>query len=97
MRHRRAIISVASALAVLLPAACGGDADKATTSPSSRDGVEAPKDAAPPSNAAGQLPPEFLRCMADRGFDIDSPAEVHSASPEALQACFQSLHGAGAP
>jgi hypothetical protein len=51
-----------------------------------------------PPSAPRQLPPEFLECMADQGFDVSSPDEIHSAPPQVLQGCLESLHqGDGAP
>jgi hypothetical protein len=35
--------------------------------------------------------------MADRGFEVESSADIHSAPPDVLQACFGSLHSGGAP
>jgi hypothetical protein len=39
--------------------------------------------------------PEFVKCMAERGFDIATSAEIHSAPPDVLRVCFQSLHSGG--
>jgi hypothetical protein len=47
--------------------------------------------ASPPSEP-GSLPPEFVDCMAEQGFDIDSLDDMHSAPPQVLQACIGSLH-----
>jgi len=44
-----------------------------------------------------RLSAEFVKCMADRGYEIASPADVHAAPPQVLQTCFQSLHGGGTP
>lgn len=91
MRRPRAVISFAVivvALALTL-AACGGSDDEertTTTSPS----VEIPSP--PPSSDLGALPPGFVECMADRGYEIDSPDDIHAAPPEVLQACFGSSH-----
>jgi hypothetical protein len=81
---------------VLLLGACGGgdDGDNAATmsvpaSPSPFGGGTPPS----ASRSLGDLPPEFVQCMADRGFRIKSEFEIHSAPPEALQACLGSLHG----
>jgi hypothetical protein len=82
----------------LLVSGCGGGDGKATTSPAPRDPVETPGESAPPPSAPGALPPEFVECMADRGFDVSSPDDVHSAPTRVLQLCFGSLHEAdGAP
>ena len=99
MRRPATAIALALALvavAVALAAGGGGDDEekKATPPPS-----EAPLDGgggggAPPTES-GQLPPEFLECMADKGYRIESPAEMHSAPPEVLQECFGALHQGG--
>jgi hypothetical protein len=55
-------------------------------------------DLTPPS-PSGQLPPEFVECMADQGIDVESsPDAMHSPeAQQALQACFGSLHSGGEP
>jgi hypothetical protein len=90
----RTAISVAVALVVVVAivvvgiAAAGGGDEETTTSPP----AEAPsRGAAPP----GELPPEFVKCMADQGFDIEPSADIHSAPPEALQACIDAYHEGG--
>ena len=98
MRRPRAVSAIALALVALalMLAACGGgdDDEEATTSPAP---TEAPSEgAAPPS--PGALPPELVECMADQGFDIESPTEIHSAPQQVVQECFGALHqGGGAP
>ena len=80
---------LATALLVvgLALAGCGGD-DRPTAEPP-----------APTATASvGGLPPEFLSCMADQGYEIKSADDIHSAPQEVLQECFGSLHqGGGAP
>lgn len=93
MRRLGAFLAVALALVAL--AGCSGDDDKeATTNPAPS---EAPSgDATPPSPSG--LPPELLECFADKGFDVRSPTEIHSAPPQVVQECFGALHqGGGAP
>jgi hypothetical protein len=98
MKRPRAVILLALALVAvaLMLAACGGDGEAegedATATPAAS---EAPSESPSPSNAPGSLPPEFLTCVADRGYEIQSPNEIHSIPPEVLQACFGSLHGGG--
>ena len=97
MRRPRALIALASALVALalMLAACSGDDDgEATTNPAPS---EAPSGGAtPPSPSA--LPPELVECYAKRGYKIESPADIHSAPPQVVEACFESLHrGGGAP
>ena len=96
MKHYGTIGAVVIGLAL---SSCGGDGDdKATTDPATRDSVETPSRSAPPASALGALPPEFVKCMADRGFDVSSADDIHSAPQEVLQVCFGSIHeGGGAP
>ena len=91
-----------SLLAVLALAfamgACGGDEadDAPQAKPRTSDTPSGGGGGTPPST--GQLPPEFMKCMADQGFPIESPAEVHSAPQQVLEACFGALHeGGGGP
>jgi hypothetical protein len=70
-------------------AACGGDDEETTTAPA--PSVEAPSGGAAPSGL-GALPPGFVECMAEQGYEIESSADIHSAPPEVLQACFGSSH-----
>ena len=88
MRRHRAIVALALAVVALalLVAACGGgdeNGDSTTADPA------AP---APPSQgeapSVGALPPEFVECMAEQGYEIESSADVHSAPPQVLQQCF---------
>jgi hypothetical protein len=92
VRRSLAVIAVVVlalvALALILAAYGGGDGEEAPTSPVPRDG------AAPPA-APGSLPPEFVKCMADQGFKIESPADIHAAPSQVLQACFGALHQGG--
>jgi hypothetical protein len=44
------------------------------------------------TSTPGDLPPEFVTCMAANGFEITSSAEIHSAPPQVLQECFGSNH-----
>lgn len=98
MKPSRAAVSVAAVLValVLTLGACGGDDDEeATTNPA--PAVEAPNDGNPPPGA-GALPPQLLECFADKGYEVQSPTEIHSAPPEVVQECFGALHqGGGAP
>jgi hypothetical protein len=74
---------------------CGGDDEKATTNSSPVPPVGAPSEGTTPPGDPGALPPEFVKCMADQGYEVESSADVHSAPPQVLQACFGSLHGSG--
>jgi hypothetical protein len=89
---RLAAIVTVLALAALI-GACGGGDDGDDSPPAPPPPSEVPfgnRDAPPPS--ASQLPPEFIECMAKKGYDVASSADIHSAPPQVLQACFGSLH-----
>lgn len=61
-------------------------------------GTPQPPGSATPPAAPSSLPPGFLECAADQGFDIQSEADIHSLPPKVLQACFGAVHeGGGAP
>ena len=94
---RRAVSAVAVALvalALLLGGCLGGDDEDATNSPAPAAAPDG--DAAPPSPSG--LPPQLLECFADRGFDLKSPTEIHSAPPQVVEECFAALHqGGGLP
>jgi hypothetical protein len=82
------------ALALPLGGCFGGDDEEATNSPAPAGNPG--RDAPPPSPSG--LPPELVECFADRGFDLESPAEIHSAPPQVVQECFGALHqGGGQP
>jgi hypothetical protein len=92
VRRPRAVIAVALALIAIIVggiALAGGDGEDTSTNPASNESTTG--NASPP-RALGALPPEFVECMAEQGFDIDSVAEMHSVPPQALQACVGSLH-----
>jgi len=92
---KRLLTVAAVAIGLGLSSCGGGDNEKSTASPEPRD---TPSETAPPAGGAGALPPAFLECMADQGFDISSSQDIHSAPPEVLQECFGSLHqGSGTP
>jgi hypothetical protein len=98
VKRPRAVIALALALVVLVAivvvavaANAGGDDEGRTTNPAPSS------ESAPPPAAPGAFPPEFFECMADRGFPIQSPAEMHSAPPQVLQECFGALHDGGSP
>lgn len=97
-RRPRTVISVAVALVVVLAIVVGGlaiagdDGEEATTgSP-----PPAPSGSGAPSQ--GALPPGIAECLAERGFEIESPDELHSAAPqEVIDECFNALHQGGGP
>lgn len=73
-------------------AGCAGeDEEKATTT--SAPPVDAPSGSAPPPSDPSALPPEFVDCMAAKGYKVKSSADIHSAPQQVLQACFGALHG----
>jgi hypothetical protein len=86
---RPAALSLLIAVALGLPVAgCGGGDDPKTTTPA----TTSPPSPQGPSPSAGQLPPAFTKCMRDRGYEITSPDQIHSAPLQVLQACFGELH-----
>jgi hypothetical protein len=94
---RRAVSAIALALvalALLLGGCWGGDDEETTNSPAPAGAPDG--DAAPPSPSG--LPPQLVECFADRGFDLKSPTEIHSAPPQVVEECFGALHqGGGLP
>jgi hypothetical protein len=70
----------------------GGGDDGASSSPAPSGGREAPGGGAAPPGALDALPPGFVECMAEQGYQIQSPADIHSAPPQVLQACFGASH-----
>jgi hypothetical protein len=94
---RRLPLVSAIVVVVALVGACGGgdDRDEQTrTSPPRSQTPDSGGGSAPPASP-GQLPPEFVKCMAEQGFDVASSADIHSAPPQVLQACFGALHQGG--
>jgi hypothetical protein len=85
---------IAVVLAVPTGACGGGDDKKAASSPAPSNTPSSPAPTAT-SDAAAQLPPAFVQCMAERGFDVTSSADIHSAPPDVLQTCFSALHAGG--
>jgi hypothetical protein len=77
----------------LVLSSCGGADKNATTNSAPSDTIEPPTESTPPPSAPGELPPEFLACMAEQGFDIEQGADIHSAPQRVLQRCFGALHG----
>jgi hypothetical protein len=95
MRRRRTSAGLALAFAfvalVLALAACGGGE---TTTRAAPAGEAAGGSGAPPGDL-GDLPPGFAECMAQQGYVIRSEADIHSAPPGVLQACFGAAHQGG--
>jgi hypothetical protein len=95
MSRPRALIAVAFALVALALtfAACGGDDEKATTNPAPSE----PPSKGTTSPGTGGLPPQLVKCYADKGYEVDSPTDIHSAPPQVVQECFAALHQGGPP
>jgi hypothetical protein len=90
MKDHATMLALVMGLAL---SACGGD-----DPPPPADVVETPTATPSPSTSASGLPPEFVECMAEQGYDIESADDVHSAPQEVLRVCFGSLHqGGGGP
>jgi hypothetical protein len=92
VQHPRTVIAVTLALITIVAggiALAGGDGQDTSTSPASNESTTA---GASPRSGPGALPPAFVECMAEQGFDIDSLDQMHAAPPQALQACVGSLH-----
>jgi hypothetical protein len=99
VRRPRALIVIALALVALalVLAACGGGDDGETKTTTSPAPSESPSGGATPPSS-GALPPQLVDCFADKGFDIESSADIHSAPPQVVQECFGALHqGGGGP
>jgi hypothetical protein len=85
-------LTIGAALVGLALSSCSGDDEGASTTPTRPNEVETPSGGAAPPSGPGQLPPEVLECMAEQGFEVRSSADIHSAPPQVLQACFGSIH-----
>lgn len=85
-------LALAAVMLGLVLSGCSGDDEDTPTTRVPSGGAEAPGEGATPPSDAGALPPEFLRCMAEQGFEVKSSADIHSAPQQALQACFGSIH-----
>jgi hypothetical protein len=91
VRGIRAGATLALLSLVLLLAACGDDGDEDTTTTTTTPAAQAPSAEPPPGGVEG-LPPEFVECMAEQGYTVESSADIHSAPPGVLQSCFGSAH-----
>jgi hypothetical protein len=87
------VVFVALALVI---GACSGD-DDAKDDPSAKPSASEQRrsDGRNTQPSPGQLPPEFMKCMAEQGYPIKSLDEIHAAPQQVLQACFGALHGGG--
>jgi hypothetical protein len=77
----------------LVLSSCGGGDDTDTARPAPRATPAAPSESTPGPSAPSGLPPEFLECTADQGYDVEQGADIDSAPTELLERCFGSLHG----
>jgi hypothetical protein len=73
---------VALGMGLALSSCGGGDEEAMRPAPS----------VTPVAPSESGLPPEFLQCMADNGYDVEQGGDIHSAPMELLQRCFGSLH-----
>ena len=102
MRLRRAAGALPLTLvAIALLGACGGD-DEDSTSTSPAPATTGPPPAAAPNGGtappgASGLPPELVQCFENKGIEVRSPGEIHSAPPAVVQECFSALHGGDGP
>jgi len=87
---KRLVTIGAVVVGLALSGCTGDDEEKATTSPPPP--VEAPSGGATPPSDPGALPPEFIKCMTDQGYEVESSADIHTAPQQVLQRCFGSLH-----
>ena len=76
--------------ALLALAGCGGSSEGAATTPTPTSST--PEALAEPTPGPNALPPEFLECLADQGYELSPADDIHSAPPQVLQTCFQSFH-----
>jgi hypothetical protein len=83
-------LALALVIAALAFAACGGDDDEPATT--SAPTVEAPAGGSATSGELGALPPGFVECMAEQGYEIESQSDIHSAPADVLQDCFGAAH-----
>jgi hypothetical protein len=85
-----AVIALVVLVGLLLLSGDGGE--RTSSGPARSGGPEAPRGGAAPRGALDALPSRFVQCMAQQGYTIESTADVHSAPPEVLQACFGASH-----
>ncbi len=92
MRRCRTVLAIALVPVALGFAACGHERrEHEPPDPGGQQG--GPRSG---EQGSGALPEPLLECFADKGYDIESSAEIHSAPPEVVQACFESFHQGGA-
>jgi len=80
------------AIVLVGTALVGADGDDPTTTPAP---TEAPSEGATPPST-GALPALLLECFADRGYEIESPDQIHQAPQQIVDECFGQLHEGGA-
>ena len=89
MGRRRLSASLVAMMLAMQAGGCGGgdDGTDVTASPT--------PSGSPPPSSTSELPPAFVQCMADRGFQVESSDDIHAAPQEVLQTCFGALHEGG--
>ncbi|MBA3263513.1 MAG: hypothetical protein H0T69_13790 [Thermoleophilaceae bacterium] len=88
----RRLVTIGALVIGLVLSSCSGEDEDTTTNPAPSGGAEAPSEGAAPPTDPSALPPEFVKCMAEQGFEVKSSADIHSAPQQVLQACFGSIH-----
>lgn len=88
----RRLVAIGAVAVGLVLSSCGGDDEETTTTTAPSSGFQPPSGGATPPSAPGALPPEFVECMDEQGYDVQSSADIHSAPQQVLQVCFGTLH-----
>ena len=81
-------------IVVVMLLSSGGEEDSgpSASSPAPSEELETPSASPPQSGDLGALPPGFVECMSEQGYEITSSADIHSAPPSVLQTCFGASH-----
>ena len=80
------------AVGVLVSTGGEDDSDSGGSGPARSEEFETPGSGSSPSDDLGALPPGFVECMSEQGYEIASAADMHSAPPAVLQTCFGASH-----
>ena len=89
-----AALALVLLVVVVLLVSTGGEEDSSpsASSPAPSEELDSPSASPPPSGDLGALPPGFVECMSEQGYEITSTADIHSAPPSVLQTCFGAGH-----